>query len=399
MLSYPPMNLLYICAALFVGEWTASLLPSACGSWPLFAIAAALAALLGHGFRLPGWRHAATAFAGMALFFLAVTPQEEELRRSPWLRNRPRRARPATAAAPLRRVFSRQAAIGIERDAEACAVNRAILLGERWRLKPELRRVFTESGSIHVFAISGLHVMVVARTLMMLMMLVLVPQRLAGAAALPPLWLYVYMIGAPPSAVRAAAMASFYLLAPVFWRRPDALRAWSLTFLAVHLADPRMVADVGCRLSFTVMLALILAVRPAERIRGLWAKALFFSFAAWAAGAPIAAGAFGRFTPGGIVANLALLPAAAFSVATGVVGALAGFVSETAAAHLNNLAALATTAMTGLSRVVAGFGWTSFEVDGWGLGASAAWYAALLLARAWICYNSRIGEGQPEKPY
>lgn len=371
------MNLLYICAALFAGEWFASLRPAACGSWPIFAMLAALVALLGYGFRLPGWRQTAAAFAGAALFFLAIAPQEEEFKRSPWLRGRPRRARSAAAATPLRRAFSRQAAIGIERDAEACAVNRAILLGERWRLKPELKRVFVESGSIHVFAISGLHVMIVAKTLMVLLMLVYVPQRLAGAAALPPLWLYVYMIGAPPSAVRAAAMASLYLLAPVFWRRPDALRAWSLTFLAVHLADPRMIADVGCRLSFTVMLALILAVHPAERLGSLWAKALFFSFAAWAAGAPIAANAFGRFTPGGIVANLALLPAAALSVATGVVGALAGFVSETAAAHLNNLAALVTKAMTGVSRAVADLGWADFEVDGWGLCASAAWYAAL----------------------
>ena len=192
------MNLLYICAALFAGEWFASLRPAACGSWPLFAIAAALAALLGHGFRLPGWRLVATAFAGAALFFLAVAPQEEALKLSPWLRDRPRRAHSSAAAAPLRRAFSRQAAIGIELDAEACAVNRAILLGERWRLKPELRRAFVESGSIHVFAISGLHVMIVARTLMVLLMLAFVPQRLAGAAALPPLWLYVYMIGAPP---------------------------------------------------------------------------------------------------------------------------------------------------------------------------------------------------------
>ena len=115
---------------------------------------------------------------------------------------------------------------------------------------------------------------------------------------------------------------------------------------------------------------------------------------AWAAGAPIAANAFGRFTPGGIVANLALLPAAALSVATGVVGALAGFVSETAAAHFNNLAALVTRAMTGVSRAVAGLGWANFEVEEWGFGACAAWYASLLLTRAWICYNSRTKQNE-----
>ena len=373
------MNLLYICAALFAGEWLAALFPQAYSLWPFVAMLTTLVALLGYGFAVPRWHWLATMLAGAALFFLAVAPQEEELRLSPWLRNHPRRTRSAAAATPLRRAFSRQAAIGIERDAEACAVNRAILLGERWRLKPELKRVFVESGSIHVFAISGLHVMIVAKTLMVLLMLVYVPQRFAGTAVLPPLWLYVYMIGAPPSAVRAAAMASFYLLAPVLWRRSDSLRAWSLTFLAVHLADPQMIADIGCRLSFTVMLVMILAVRLTKRLgrHHPWAKMFIVSFAAWAAGVPIAASMFGRITPGGIVANLVLLPAAALSVAAGVLGALAGFVSETAAAHFNNLAALLTRAMTGMARAVAGFDWANFEVEGWGLGASAAWYAAL----------------------
>ena len=81
-------------------------------------------------------------------------------------------------------------------------------------------------------------------------------------------------------------------------------------------------------------------------------------------------------------------------MATGVVGALAGFVSETAAAHLNNLAALVTRAMTGVSRAVADLGWANFEVEEWGLGACAAWYASLLLTRAWICYNSRTKQNE-----
>lgn len=116
------------------------------------------------------------------------------------------------------------------------------------------------------------------------------------------------------------------------------------------------------------------------------------SFAAWAAGVPIAASMFGRITPGGIVANLVLLPTAALSVAAGVLGALAGFVSETAAAHFNNLTALLTRAMTGMARAVAGFDWANFEVEGWGLGASAAWYAAL--ASALLFLKKKLRERQ-----
>ena len=62
--------------------------------------------------------------------------------------------------------------------------------------------------------------------------------------------------------------------------------------------------------------------------------------------------------------------------------------------HSGGLAALVTKAMTGVSRAVADLGWADFEVEGWGLGTCAAWYSALLLTRAWICYNSHTKQNE-----
>ena len=290
---------------------------------------------------------------------------------------------PSSAAArrmrAVRRDFSRRAALGLAHDRELVQLNRAILLGERATLSPRLKRTFVESGTIHVFAISGLHVMAVARVLMFLFQLLLVPRRFTGLATIPVLWGYVALIGSPPSAVRAAAMATLVFLAPLFYRKADGTVAWSLTFLAVYLGRPTMITNVGCALSFAVMLAIIVSCEVArDRPEGVL-KGLFVAGAAWAAGVPIAAHVFGRVTPGGLLANLALIPAAGVTVYAGTVGLIASFVSESLAAHLNGLSGLFTRAMVVISDVVSRLPGANFEVIRWSVPLCAELYAVLAL--------------------
>lgn len=381
-------RLLLACAALAAGEFAASQAPTLAEAWPAAALAAILAAAFGHALAVRGWPLAALALAGAALFLFAARDGERVFRERPWLREaRPRRAAASALPAldPTRRDFSRRAALGIETDRETVSLNRAILLGERANLPAGLRRTFVESGTIHVFAISGLHVMAVARVLTTALQLLFVPRRLVGAAAVPILWWYVALIGFPPSAVRAAVMATLSCLAPLFRRRPDGVVAWSLTFLGVHLARPAMIANVGCALSFAVMLAILVACdRLRDSPEGL-KKTLAVTVVAWAAGVPIAAHVFGRVTPGGILANLALIPAAVVTVYSGACGILASFASETLAAHLNALAALFTKAMVVISDGVSRLPGANVEVARWPVPVCAEWYAALGLA--WLLHR------------
>lgn len=382
------MKLFLICGALAAGEWAASLHPSACTSWPFFLAVALLAALVCHGLAVRAWYVPATALLGAALYFHAVLPHAETYRLSPWARHCRKRCRPSRPE-PVKREVSRRIGIGLDHCRETAAVNRAILLGERRALPRDLGKAFIDAGTVHIFAVSGLHVMVIARTLVVLLMFMLFPQRLAGAVSLIPLWGYVWLVDAPPSAVRAGMMASLDLLAPVFWRRRDSLRSWAITFLTVHLVDPRMITDIGCILSFTVMLSLVLATRAAASFRRRWAEAVFFSAAAWAAGAPIAANVFGRVTPGGALANLALLPAAGVSVSAGALGVMASCVSEKLGAHLNNLSALMTSAMAGISRAVASLPMASFETSPWHPAVCVAWYVSLFAGLVFLRRGSR----------
>ncbi|MBQ3287953.1 MAG: ComEC/Rec2 family competence protein [Kiritimatiellae bacterium] len=372
---------LLVAAAMAAGELVASCVSNFAEAWPVVAVVAALVALFGYGAEVRGWRFVFLFLVGAALFLHASVEQERRFQLNPWLREyRARARRPVSPrVARARAELARRLSIGLDRDCGASSLNRAILLGERGKLQQGQRRVFASSGAMHVFAVSGLHVTAVAGMLALLMRLAFVPRRLAGAAAMPAVWGYVWLIGAPPSAVRAALMASVCLVGPIFWRRPNLTAAWALTLLTVCIVDPLMIADAGCLLSFTVMLSLILAgacLRPGD---GAIRAAVWMTTSAWLAGVPITARVFGHVTPGGLLANLALIPAAGVTVSSGVVGVLAGVFSDRLAAHVNNLAALSAEAMAGVASAVARLPGADFAVQPWPISACVLWYGVLLL--------------------
>ena len=383
------MRLLSICGMLAAGEFLASFAPCCAEAWPAVALALLVVALFGYGLAVRGWALATCFLLGVMLFLLASTAEEKRYRDCPWMRGREWCVRKPSVDADVRRTLkrdlSRRIAIGLGEKGETVCLSRAILLGERNRLPYRTKRIFVESGTMHVFAISGLHVMAIARVLTIVLSLLLVPSRLAGVLACPLLWAYVYLIGWSPSAVRAAIMMTFQSAAPLAWRRPNGLRSWALTFLLVHVSNPLLIVNVGNALSFLVMLAIVLTGEVGRDLPK-WKQGLLVTFAAWAVGVPISAHVFGRVTPGGLVANLLLIGVAKLTVYMGALGLMASYVSELLASYFNNLSALAIRAMIFIAEVVSCFPGANVETGSWTLFACIGWYAALaVLAAGFFC--------------
>ena len=377
------MKLLLICGALAAGEYLASFVPQAAEAWPAAAIAAAIFGLFGYGWGAKWMCYSAVALFGIAIFLFASLDQEQTYRMSPWMRGKEwrtahRQEVQVGLVKELKDDLSRRVCIGLEEDWESSTLARAILLGEKRRLPYQTRRLFVESGTMHVFAISGLHVMAIAKVLTLCLALLLVPVRFAGLASAPLLWGYVALIGFAPSAVRAGMMATFMGAAPAFWRRASGLRAWELTFLIIHVANPLMITNVGNALSFAVMLAIVLAGDYGKSM-AQWRQSLLMTVAAWAAGVPIAAHTFGRVTPGGMIGNLILIATAKVTVVAGAFGVLTSYVSETLAAHVNNLSALGIKLMVLTAEGVSRLPGTNFETGPWSLLTCIEWYAVLAL--------------------
>lgn len=126
----------------------------------------------------------------------------------------------------------------------------------------ELRSAFAASGTIHIFAVSGLHVTVLALLLLWLLRPLPFVARYRLVALLIPV--YVCCTGASLPAVRAGAMVcAWCILRSMLFFAPG-WNAMAMTFCAFAMWAPETVSSLGAQYSFGITAALILML---ERVR------------------------------------------------------------------------------------------------------------------------------------
>ncbi|MGD2114213.1 MAG: ComEC/Rec2 family competence protein, partial [Acidobacteriota bacterium] len=133
---------------------------------------------------------------------------------------------------------------------------RALVLGDSSRVPPAVRRGLRRLGLAHVLAVSGLHVGLVAG--LVLVLGVRLPRRPRLAAALATVAAYLLLVGPRPSLLRASLMA--VLAAAALWseRPPQAANALAVAAAGIALADPRVVIDLGFRLTVGATAGIVL---------------------------------------------------------------------------------------------------------------------------------------------
>ncbi len=136
------------------------------------------------------------------------------------------------------------------------ATAEALLLGNRGHLPPELERDFVASGTMHLLAISGLHVGILYVFLVRVFNVLLLPRTrsliLAGSVCL----LYCLLTDLRPSVTRATLFIVLHIFGQLICRD---IRMGSLigtTILILVAFDPSIAFDVGAWLSFLAVGAL-----------------------------------------------------------------------------------------------------------------------------------------------
>lgn len=224
----------------------------------------------------------------------------------------------------------------------------AMLLGERSLLLPDQKDNFLLTGTLHLFAVSGLHISALSAGLLWLFRICRAPRVPAWIAMLAGLWLFVQIIGAPPSAMRAWLMSVFVFAGCLFGRGNAAFRGLAAAAFVALTLDPLVLNNAGFRLSYLVVAAILLyGVPAAERLSRLadvsrWipdsalsrprriaaraVRGVVFGFcvsaSAFLAGTPIVIAAFGFCSVLSLAANVVLVPVAVAAVWLGA-GALA----------------------------------------------------------------------------
>ena len=220
----------------------------------------------------------------------------------------------------------------------------SLMLGYREDLPKALRKDFAATGTVHIFAISGSHVAMVTVLIAGILRTMGIPLTLWFPILAPLLVVYTITTGAATSAVRSCVMAVLMLAAPFLKRKPDSISTLFAAAIAILLAAPAQLGDLGFLLSFTAVAGL-LAIPPMldagvvrffrrdewrlpgeEQSTGgrLRAMTLFgvryfnVTLGAWIATAPLTAYFFNLFSPVALAMNLLVIPAAFIILLAGV---------------------------------------------------------------------------------
>ncbi|GAB6165841.1 ComEC/Rec2 family competence protein [Thermostilla marina] len=229
----------------------------------------------------------------------------------------------------------------------------ATLLGERSEIPGELNERLLASGLLHILAISGLHVGIVAGLVLWYCEVNFHSYRWMIGTTWSATIFYTLLCGAPPSAVRACVLISFFCAAEFMrvWPHPINSLAGAAVFLLV--ANPSQLFHTGFHLSFIAAATLFAAFGPnlsppeeedpLERLyrafRPAWLRQLH-RFATkswtvlwggglvWLVTAPLVLAKFHICAPVGIVGSfLAWIPLTA-GLASGIVMLPAGMISS-----------------------------------------------------------------------
>lgn len=267
----------------------------------------------------------------------------------------------------------------------------ALILGDRRQIDPALADAFALTGTLHLLAVSGIHVGFLAALLAQALSLARLSPPARAAWTTLALASYAGLVGARPSVVRAAVMAGLALASRAGEREVSAWQWWGVAACAMLAWRPADVFDLGFALSFGSVGGLLALAGPLERLlrapdRGAsfrWLSAGLVATTAASAGTLVVQSAsFGWIAPAGFLVNPIAVPLCAVALPlvwlglaldAGLPEVLAAPPASAAAAALGALCLLVSQAARLAGAWVPGpAGWAATSLAGLGGGCLLA---------------------------
>ncbi len=199
------------------------------------------------------------------------------------------------------------------------AILEALTLGNKRSLTDNLKEQLNITGTRHIVAISGMHIIILSEALMFLLIAFGLWRGQAFYFSLAILALFIIMIGAPASAVRAGIMAGLLLLAQKVGRLNNSGRAVIFAGAIMLAFNPLLLKfDVGFQLSFLAVLGIVYLkpifdkwlnkIAKKDKLKGSL-QIITMTLAAQVATLPILVYNFGRISFISPLANVLIVPA------------------------------------------------------------------------------------------
>ena len=251
---------------------------------------------------------------------------------------------------------------GISDSPEVAEIIKSLVLGIQNDTPEDLKALYQRTGTVHLFAVSGLTVGMVVGIFWFILKSLQIRRGYAVVVIIAALVLYAIVTGLRTSCLRATIMAIAFLLGYLFDRRPLTYNSLSAAALAVLAWDTDQLFSAGFQFSFVVVFIVIVFTGKLQNWlipkglpdpflpRALWTLPqrawswLWRHFAQFAAvsvtcfvgSIPFTAGYFHLFSISSIFANIAAVPIGFMVMALGVTSLLTSWISPSVAAVFNN---------------------------------------------------------------
>jgi competence protein ComEC len=204
----------------------------------------------------------------------------------------------------------------------------AIILGIRNHIDEEYTNAYARSGTIHILAVSGLHVGAIYLVLSFLLSRLKKRKRVLLVKAISllcSLWFYALLTGLSPSVVRATTMFSFIAIGEVLGRKTNVFNSLAAAALFTLAIDANAIFHVGFQLSYLAVAGIGLFYRPlfllltpkTWLLTKVW-QLVSVSTAAQIATFPLAVYYFHQFPNYFLLANVLIVPLAMLAVYAGL---------------------------------------------------------------------------------
>jgi ComEC/Rec2-related protein len=271
----------------------------------------------------------------------------------------------------LRHWMERTLALDLDDSPELTALIQSMVLGSRGDSLADAKKLFQYTGTLHLFAVSGMNVAMLAGVCIWVLQALGVRRRVMVCLVIPLLWVYCYATGLAASSLRATVMATVWLAGFLIDRPALSWNTLGAATLILLAWDPNQFFTAGFQLSFGMTAMLLgFAGRTQWKLntltqpdpflpRALWSRglvwrcwaarqftgALAVSSVAWIGSTPLMIYYFHLWSPSTVPANL-------FAVAIAWIMMILGLASVVAGAFWQGLAVIFNNANWGFAKLL-----------------------------------------------
>lgn len=133
----------------------------------------------------------------------------------------------------------------------------SVVLGDTKYLDKDYYKDIQKTGLAHVFAVSGLHIVIIYTAFLKVFSLLGISRRISWFLSWCLLWVYGFIIGFPVTVLRSLLMFNFLFGSEFLYRKYNSINSLIVSALILLIVNPYYLFDVGFQLSYMAALCLV----------------------------------------------------------------------------------------------------------------------------------------------